>query len=66
MKNPLRPGPCGCRRPPPPREEDWGRVPPPAPPAWGGSLMQRVFAAGTLRRRVCHSRKPDCAQVPVW
>jgi len=56
MKNPLRPAPCGCRRPPPPREEEpWGRVPPPGPPAWGGYLMQRVFAAGTLRRRVCHS-----------
>ncbi|MBR4539574.1 MAG: hypothetical protein IKO52_12140 [Clostridia bacterium] len=69
MKNPLRPSPCGCRRPPPPREEEpWGRMPPPAPPTWGGYLMQRVFAAGTLRRRVCHSlcleALPQQAQAP--
>ena len=68
MKNPLRPSPCGCRRPPPPREEEpWGRMPP-GPPTWGGYLMQRVFAAGTLRRRVCHSlcleALPQQAQAP--
>ena len=60
MKNPLRPSPCGCRRPPPSRplwEDDPSRGlgPQPFPPGCGGYLMQRVFAAGALRRRVCHS-----------
>ena len=60
MKNPMRPSPCGCRRPPPPRpawEEDPCRGKPDRPPlpACGGFLMQRVFAAGALRRRVCFS-----------
>ena len=60
MKNPLRPSPCGCRRPPPPRPH-WEEDPCPSAqerpplPACGGYLMQRIFAAGTLRRRVCHS-----------
>ncbi len=60
MKKPLRPSPCGCRRPPPPRpdrEEDFCGCarPQPFPSFCGGYLMQRVFAAGTLRRRICHS-----------
>ena len=56
MKNPLRPSPCGCRRPPPPRDEGPCRAAPDRPPwpACGGYLMQRVFAAGTVRRRICH------------
>ena len=60
MKNPLRPSPCGCRRPPPPRpdREDspcgWKPERPNSSP-WGGYLMQRVFAVGSLRRRICHS-----------
>ncbi len=59
MKNPMRPSSCGCRRPPPPRPA-WPEEPcrgmPDHPPfsACGGFLMQRVFAAGVLRRRVCH------------
>ena len=73
MKNPLRSSPCGCRRPPPPRsnwEEEPCRCAPERPPlpGCGGYLMQRIFASGTLRRRVCHSlcleALPQQAQAP--
>ncbi len=59
MKNPMRPSPCGCRRPPPPRPP-WPEEPcrgmPECPPFsdCGGFLMQRVMAAGVLRRRLSH------------